>query len=297
MKKLFFSLLALAAMLVACGGGQKVETTATTAESMDVNVRWATMNVRYDNPEDGKNGWAYRKDSMANFIKTQDLDIVGMQEVLYNQLTDLSDRLPGYAHVGVGRDDGAKKGEHMCIFFKKDKFEMLDGNTFWLSQYPDSIGFIGWDGACPRVATWAKLKDKATGKIFMAVNTHFDHVGVEARHNSALLIMEKIKEIVGDQPAVLTGDFNINDQDPAYETLTQSEFVFKDSHKIADSVEGQAYSFHGWNLWDLKDRQKIDFVFVTPTIQVKRSWIPVQAETTDGPFMSDHNPVVVDLTF
>ncbi|MCF0160775.1 MAG: endonuclease/exonuclease/phosphatase family protein, partial [Bacteroidaceae bacterium] len=199
MSKTFISLLALvcAAVFVSCEEKKEPELALT----------WASMNVRLDTPADSMKNWMYRRDTMANFIKAQDLDIVGMQEVLYNQLTDLSERLPEYSHVGVGREDGATQGEHMCIFFKKDKFDVLDSNTFWLSQYPDSIGFVGWDGACPRVATWAKLKDKETGKVFMAVNTHFDHIGVEARHNGALLIMERIKDIVGDQPAVLTGDF------------------------------------------------------------------------------------------
>lgn len=299
MRKTFLSLMAIfcTAALVACGGKTNATNEAATEANDELTLNWATMNVRLDNPGDGPNVWANRRDSMANFIKAQDLDIVGMQEVLYNQLTDLAERLPEYTHVGVGREDGDKKGEAMCIFFKTDKFDVLDTNTFWLSEYPDSIGFIGWDGACPRTATWAKLQDKKTGKIFMAVNTHFDHVGVQARHNGALLIMDKIKEIVGDQPAVLTGDFNITDDDPAYQTLTGSEFVFKDSHKIADVVEGQAYSFHDWNRYALEDRHKIDFIFVTPTIKVNRSYIPVQAEGPEGPFMSDHNPVLVNITF
>ena len=121
------------------------------------------------------------------------MDIVGMQEVLHNQLEDLLQRLPGYKSIGVGRDDGKTKGEYAPILYKEDRFEVLDSNTFWLSQYPDSIGFIGWDGACTRIATWAKMKDRQSGKIFMAVNTHFDHVGVTARREGALLIIRKIK--------------------------------------------------------------------------------------------------------
>lgn len=164
-------------------------------------ITWSTFNIRYDNPYDSLNSWTYRKDTVANFIKAQNLDIVGMQEVLHHQLEDLKARLPEYAEVGVGREDGKTQGEYAPLFYKKDRFELLDNNTFWLSQYPDSVGFIGWDGACTRIATWAKLKDKTNGKIFMAINTHFDHVGTEARKKGALLIIEKIKEIVGDQPA------------------------------------------------------------------------------------------------
>ena len=123
-------------------------------------VTWATFNIRYDNPADQSNNWQFRKDTVTRFIKTQDMDIVGMQEVLHNQLEDLLQRLPGYKSIGVGRDDGKTKGEYAPILYKEDRFEVLDSNTFWLSQYPDSIGFIGWDGACTRIATWAKMKDR-----------------------------------------------------------------------------------------------------------------------------------------
>lgn len=293
MRKIVYLLAAFCgvAIMSACGAQSKGEQTTDST----VNLTWATFNIRYDNPGDSLNGWAYRRDTLANYIKAQDMDVVGMQEVLYNQLTDLEERLPGYTHVGVGREDGDTKGEYSCIFFKSDKFDVLDTNTFWLSQYPDSIGFIGWDGACPRVATYAKLQDKATGKVFMAVNTHFDHIGVEARRNGALLIIQKIKEIVGDQPAVLTGDFNITDDMEAYQTLTTNEFVLKDAHKIAEQVEGCPYSFHDFNRQALDRRGKIDFIFVTPAIQVHRSFIP--APVDGAALMSDHNPVIASISF
>ncbi len=264
-------------------------------------VKWATFNIRYDNPEDSLNNWKYRRDMVANFIKANNIDIIGMQEVLYNQLTDLSERLPEYDHVGVCRDDGDKKGEASPLFFRKDKFNALDTGNFWLSQYPDSAGFIGWDGACCRIASWAKLEDKKTGQVFMAVNTHFDHVGVEARRNAALLIIERIKEIVGDKPAVLTGDFNVNDKSEAYKTITTNEFVLRDAHKIAEHTSGPAYSWHDWGKQPMKDREKIDFVFTTKNIRVISSRIEQNHEIdslkpeTQWGYISDHCPVVTEL--
>lgn len=278
----------IACMMVSCTNSQKV------TEESPISVNWCTFNIRYDEPHDSLNSWPYRKDTVAAFIKAQDLDVIGMQEVLNHQLLDLKERLPEYEAIGVGRDDGMTKGEYSCIFYKKDRFDVLDSNTFWLSQYPDSIGFIGWDGACPRIATWAKLQDKETGKIFMAVNTHFDHVGVEARKNSALMIIEKIKEIVGSQPAVVTGDFNINDQDEAYQTITTNEFVLLDSYKTAEKVEGAPYTYHGWGKTD--DLKKIDFIFITPNIKAIHAIIPNEPKTEWG-FISDHNPVITQLEF
>ncbi|WP_304250361.1 endonuclease/exonuclease/phosphatase family protein [Phocaeicola plebeius] len=259
-------------------------------------ITWSTFNIRYDNPYDSLNSWTYRKDTVANFIKAQNLDIVGMQEVLHHQLEDLKARLPEYAEVGVGREDGKIQGEYAPLFYKKDRFELLDNNTFWLSQYPDSVGFIGWDGACPRIATWAKLKDKTNGKIFMAINTHFDHVGTEARKKGALLIIEKIKEIVGDQPAVVTGDFNVSDQSEAYQTITGNSFVLKDAHKTALQQEGASYTFHDFGRIPADSCEKIDFIFVTPQIEVQRSYIPEENREAKK-FLSDHNPEIVHLSF
>ena len=260
------------------------------------DITWATFNIRYDNPEDSLNNWQYRKDTVANFILAQDIDIIGMQEVLQNQLEDLKARLPEYAEIGVGREDGKTKGEYAPIFFKKDKFEILDSNTFWLSQYPDSIGFIGWDGACTRIATWAKIKDKRNGKIFMAINTHFDHVGTEARRKGALLIIDKIKEIVGNEPAVLTGDFNVNEESEAYKTITTNNFVLKDAHKVASNKSGVDYTFHNFGRLNPDNYYKIDFIFITPQIKVNSSYIPKEADK-NGQFLSDHNPEIVHLSF
>lgn len=271
-------------------------TFSSCSQQKPVQLNWATFNIRYDNPEDSLNNWQYRKDRVADFIKDKDLDIVGMQEVLDNQLNDLKERLPEYAEVGVGREDGNTKGEYAPLFFKKDKFDVLDSNTFWLSQYPDSVGFIGWDGACTRIATWAKLRDKESGKIFMAVNTHFDHVGTEARTKSALLIIDKIKEIVGDKPAVLTGDFNVSDKWDAYQTITTNEFVLKDAYKIADNVEGVDYTFHDFGKIPPSECEKIDFIFVTPQIRVLNAEIPEEGNDSIG-FLSDHNPHLAKIEF
>lgn len=282
MKKIMFLLLAVC-MLAGCSEGEK-----------KVKVRWATFNIRLDTPVDSLNRWGYRMERAAQFIKDAQLDVVGTQEVLHSQFEDLKRMLPEFEGVGVARDDGKTKGEYSSVFYRKDVFDALDSGTFWLSEYPDSVGLKGWDAACVRVATWAKLKHKETGKIVMAVNTHFDHVGVEARKQSALLIIRKIKEIVGDRAAVLTGDFNVTDQSDAYETITTNEFVLKDAHKIAEKVSGVNYTFHNFTRQPLEKRSKIDFIFVTPHIRVLSSDIPQEVE---GALLSDHNPQWIEMEF
>ncbi|MBQ3609075.1 MAG: endonuclease/exonuclease/phosphatase family protein [Bacteroidaceae bacterium] len=282
MKKIMFLLLAVC-MLAGCSEGEK-----------KVKVRWATFNIRLDTPVDSLNRWGYRMERAAQFIKDAQLDVVGTQEVLHSQFEDLKRMLPEFEGVGVARDDGKTKGEYSSVFYRKDVFDALDSGTFWLSEYPDSVGLKGWDAACVRVATWAKLQHKETGKIVMAVNTHFDHVGVEARKQSALLIIRKIKEIVGDRAAVLTGDFNVTDQSDAYQTITTNEFVLKDAHKIAEKVSGVNYTFHNFTRQPLEKRSKIDFIFVTPHIRVLSSDIPQEVE---GALLSDHNPQWIEMEF
>lgn len=295
MKKLVSAALC-AVMLMACSGKKTQQPAETAQPASSLQIEWATFNMRYDNPGDSLNNWQYRKDTVCQYILDKKMDIIGMQEVLHNQLEDLKAGLPNYAAIGVGRDDGKEKGEYSPLFYRADKYEVLESNTFWLSQYPDSVGFIGWDGACTRIATWAKFKDKATGKIFMGVNTHFDHVGTEARRESALLIIKKIKEIVGDQPAVVTGDFNVNDQSEAYKTITTNEFVLKDAYKMTDQKAGPNYTFHDFGRYAMEKREKIDFIFVTPQIKVLNTEIAQNPETKTG-YLSDHNPHMALLEF
>ena len=267
-------------------------------------LRWGTFNIRLQNDGDEQAGfgWSVRKDRVANYIKEKHIDVVGMQEVLHGQLEDLLERLPEYDYVGVGRTDGKTKGEYSPIFFLKDKFEVLEKGNFWLSETPEVPGSKGWDAAIERVASYAKLKDKQTGKIFMAVNTHFDHVGVTARRESAKLIMRKIQEIVGEQPAVVTGDFNVTEDDEAYTTMLGGEKVngklvnckFLDAYHMTPNHTGTTYTWHQFCQLPPMKREKIDFIFLTPDIHVRHSHIEVP--NLDA-MLSDHNPHWADLEF
>ena len=284
MKKLFlFFLLTFSSALVSVAADK-------------TQIRYGTFNIRLIHPDDTKAGWGWaaRRDRVTKYILDHDLDIVGMQEVLHPALLDMQERMKDYDYIGVGRTDGKEEGEYSCIFYKKDRFEALDKGNFWLSETPDSAGSRGWDAALERIASWGKFKDKKTGQIFMSVNTHFDHVGTEARKQSALLIIRKIKEIVGNRPAIVTGDFNVTDKSDAYKTITTNEFVLKDAFKISPKHTGVPYTFQSFSRTDPKDCSKIDFIFITPSITVKQTVI-----TPDDPsyIISDHNPFWADIEF
>ncbi len=286
MKKNLFLMLLMLVPLV-CFSARKQES---------VKLRWGTFNIRLQNDGDDKAGygWNVRRDRVADYIKSHKIDVIGMQEVLHAQLEDLLARMPEYDYVGVGRHDGKQAGEYSPVFFLKDKFEVLEKGNFWLSETPEVPGSIGWDAALERVASYAKLKDKKTGKIFMAVNTHFDHVGVTARRESAKLIMKKIQDIVGKQPAVVTGDFNVTEDDEAYTTMTTNEFKMYDAYHMTPNHTGTVYTYHNFCKIPPLKCEKIDFIFITPTIRVNHSHIE---EPNPKALLSDHNPHWADLEF
>ncbi len=254
-----------------------------------------SYNIRYDNPEDGTNQWKNRKDFAANLIRFYDADIFGAQEVLHHQLTDLSDRLPGYAHVGVGREDGKTKGEYAPIFYKSDRFDLLKSGNFWLAEDINAVGKKGWDAACERVATWAILRDKQTGKEFFFLNTHLDHMGKVARHEGASLVLEQSKQLAGNLPVIVTGDFNAIPSDEPIQVLTTASDPrhLTHSREVAAFKYGPEWTFHDFGKIPFDKREWIDYIFVKGDIRVLNHG--VLTDTLNQLYPSDHCPVISTL--
>lgn len=259
-------------------------------------LRVATFNIRYDNPDDGINMWKLRKDSVSSFLAKQGLGVFGLQEVLYNQLQDLKQALPEYNVLGLGRDDGKTKGEYSPVFYNKHHFIALKWGVFWLSPTPEKPGSKGWDAACSRIATWVKLEEKKSGKIFFFVATHFDNEGIVARKNSALLIQHQMEKIAGKTAIIfIAGDFNSTPNDVAYKTMTDPKYGFVDAKSLAQKVSGVAWSFHDFGQMPLTERPLIDFIFIKGSVSVL-SYETLFIEH-NGHFLSDHNPVLTELLF
>jgi endonuclease/exonuclease/phosphatase family metal-dependent hydrolase len=270
--------------------------TMNAADNPHDTLRVATFNIRYDNPDDGINTWALRKDSVAGFLNKQELAIFGLQEVLYNQLQDLKKALPEYDALGSGRDNGLTKGEYSPVFYNKHRFSALKWGVFWLSSTPEKPGSKGWDAACSRIATWVKFKENTSGKIFYFVATHFDNEGVIARKNSAVLIQNELKKIAGENSSIiLAGDFNSTPTDIAYKTMTDPVSGFVDSKSVAQKISGEAWSFHDFGQMPLAERPLIDFIFIKGSFTVLSYKIPFIEH--NGHYLSDHNPVLVELVF
>jgi endonuclease/exonuclease/phosphatase family metal-dependent hydrolase len=189
------------------------------------SIKVMTYNIRLDTPQDSINQWPKRAHKVYALIKKYDPDLIGLQEVLHHQLMDLLKNLPEYNYIGVGRDDGKTKGEYSAILYKKNGFDALNQNTFWLSETPEIPGSKNWDAAITRVASWGKFKDKKSNKEFLMINTHFDHIGKEARKNSAVLLKQKASEIDQNLPLIVTGDFNCTRDEPPYATIMEPKGV------------------------------------------------------------------------
>ena len=231
-----------------------------TSNLFGQQLRVASYNVRYDNPRDSLDNWKYRKDVMGKQILFHDFDIFGTQEGLHHQLVDLSERLPNYDYIGVGRDDGESAGEHSAIFYKTNMFELLDKGDFWLSQ-DSSQPNKGWDAVLPRICSWGKFREKSSGFIFFFFNVHFDHVGTVARKESAKLIINKINELAGNYPTMLTGDFNVDQNSDSYLVLNNSD-ILKDTYDKALLRYGPKGTFNSFKI-NTRSESRIDHIFVT----------------------------------
>lgn len=289
MKKSILATLTI--ILTACS------TVRQAAVKQDVNntIKVMTCNIRYANPDDKQNHWDYRKDRMVRAFKFYDPDIIGCQEVLHDQMAFLVSSLGKYASVGIGREDGKEKGEYEPIFYKKDRYALVDKGYFWLSETPEKAGSRGWDGACERMASWIKIKDKRDGKTYFVLNTHLDHVGIKARREGVTLILLRISTLAPSLPVIVTGDFNAEPQSDVIAHITDPKLPIHLSHTRDNSplVYGPSWSFHDFGKIPYAERPLIDYVFTRNLPQPIK--YGVLAETENESFISDHAPVMVTL--
>jgi endonuclease/exonuclease/phosphatase family metal-dependent hydrolase len=228
-----------------------------------------SYNIRYDNKGDvvAGNGWQQRAPVIAGLIQFHDFDVLGTQEGFHHQMEDLCRLLPDYGCSMHGRDDGKAAGEHIGIFFKKEKYELQDDGFFWLSETPDKPG-KGWDASLPRICGWAKLLRKADKKVFYIFSLHLDHRGEVSRREGVKLVLKKIGEIAGDAPVYLTGDFNVDQNSESYRLLKDSARL-DDTHDVAKirfALNGTPNKFDG----NAKTESRIDHVFVSKGVPVRR---------------------------
>jgi endonuclease/exonuclease/phosphatase family metal-dependent hydrolase len=261
--------------------------------AQDLNVM--TFNIRLNTKADSLNAWLYRKDKVASQILFHDVQLLGVQEALHDQMIDLKERLPQFKYVGVGRDDGKEKGEYSAIFYDTARLQVLESKTFWLSLTPEVPGSKSWDAAITRIVTWAKFKDRKTGKTFFAFNTHFDHIGKEARRESARLLLQKVASIAGKTRAVITGDFNaVPNDEPIQVIMDKTNALHLINAKDVSTIPhyGPTGTFNAFGTKE-RDDQPIDYIFLKGAWKVAKH--ATISQTWNGRFASDHFSVLATL--
>lgn len=257
--------------------------------AQQINVM--SFNIRYNTPNDGINAWPNRIGMVNGLFNFYEPGIFGLQEALYGQIQDIQKGLPDYKWFGVGRDDGDKAGEFIPIFYNTKKFILIESGHFWLSENCEKPG-LGWDAACNRITTWGKFQSKVTGKQFFVFNTHFDHMGVEARKNSAKLIHDKVNEFTANSgmPVILTGDFNLT---PETEPIAMIKKYLSDSREISEEAPyGPIGTYNGFKPGS-EGQNRIDYIFVNDKVKVLK--YAVISDTNENRSPSDHLPVFVKL--
>lgn len=263
-----------------------------THATADEPLRVMTFNVRYGTANDGENRWPLRREAVAETIRRFDPDLLGVQEALAFQLDYLGEQLEGYQVIGVGRDDGRRRGEFAALLVRRDRLEVADWGTRWLSDRPDQPGSKTWGGDLPRVFTWADLRDKSTGQELHAVNAHWDHRSQESREKSAAAILTHLAGVeAGRRHAIVMGDFNAGPENRAIQTLRADDSGLCDTWAAVHPDAARPSTFSGFRL--PATGPQIDWLLVGDGWRVESA--AVGKDQIDGRLPSDHYPMTAVL--
>jgi endonuclease/exonuclease/phosphatase family metal-dependent hydrolase len=254
----------------------------------------ATFNIRLDTSSDGINQWENRKQWVSQTIDFYELEIIGMQEVFHHQLLYLLEQNPDFKKIGVGRDDGKQAGEYSPIIYNSKRLEVLQSDTFWLSETPEKPGY-GWDSKFNRIATWGKFHDKINNTDFFVFNTHFDHIAETARRESAKLLLKSIAEIAGNNSVIVMGDFNATlTSEPIQILLSKDSAIqLKNTIDLSETPHfGPMGTFNGFTTKELTE-EAIDHIFVNKAFEVLKH--ATLSNSWQGRFASDHFAVFSQL--
>lgn len=259
--------------------------TSQAVPSLDV----MSFNIRYGTANDGEDRWEVRKPRTIAAIRRHPSAVIGLQEALAGQVEELTQALPGYESVGVGREDGKAKGEFSGILFDRFRLQILRSDTFWLSDTPTVPGSTHWGNRITRICTWAYFRDRSSGRYFYHFNAHLDHESQPSREKSIALILRKIAERGTDDPVILTGDFNVGEPNPVVSAVTAAGY--RDTFRVLYPDEKAVGTFNGFR--PAFGTDKIDYVFVGPEVRVLKA--AIIRDRFDDRWPSDHAPVVATV--
>ena len=288
---------ALAIVVLACGS-LPANQGESSVGGLEVSVM--TFNIRYGSANDGANRWENRREMVFDVIRKHQPDVVGLQEALGYQIDEICKAVPGYARIGVGREDGKVEGEFSAILYQRDKFEVKKNGTFWLSDTPEVPGSITWGNACTRICTWGRFVEKKSGRAFYQYNLHLDHISQPSREKSMVLLVKHIVDRERPDPFVVTGDFNADEKNAAVlfikgkdkaESANPAPMIdtFRKLHPDVKNVG----TFNGFKGTDTGG--KIDYILTTSDVHILDARI--LHDNRNGRYPSDHFPVTAKLRF
>ena len=283
-----FAALAVVATLLAGGLAAAQQATSEPLHVMSFNIRYGTA-------KDGDNHWSLRREQLFDLLRERDADLVGLQEALAFQIDEIEAAVPGYAAIGVGRDDAARAGEFSAILYRKSRFRVADAGTFWFSDTPEVPASKSWGNNITRICTWARFVDRS-GRAFYHFNLHLDHESQPSRERSVALLRQRIDaRAFPADPVVVTGDFNAGERNPALAALVAKGDTappFVDTYRVLHPAETVVGTFTGFKIGNTAG-EKIDYVLVQPGAEVMSAEI-IRASRNDR-YPSDHFPVAATV--
>lgn len=266
---------------------------ASHASDADRPLAVMTFNLRFASPTP-PNAWPARRPLVRALIERHAPDLIGTQEGVYPQLTDIEADLPGYAWIGLGRDGGSH-GEFMAVFYRRERLVPLEFDHFWLSDTPETMASRTWGAHYNRMVTWVRFRDRDSGCEFYAVDTHFDHEVEAAREKSAELLLARVARFDPALPVLLLGDFNAAAGDsPPYRRLT-ADGAFVDTWRATHDAEPPIGTFHDFKGIEGATGGRIDWILTRGAVRALSTGIVTDAR--DGQYASDHFPVVAKVAF
>ncbi len=257
-------------------------------------VKVMTFNIRVDTILDGSNRWNNRKELVFDTIADNRADVIGLQEALGFQVTQIQQALPQYANYAAGRSNGKQKGETCAIFYRKDRFTLADSGTFWFSNKPSKPGSKGWGNFPPRICSWIRLVDRSTRDGFYVYNVHLDNLSQNSRKKSVELLARRVGTRAGSDPFIVMGDFNMELDNPAMIYLCKNgrpcmTDAWESVHGTAKTKgTGTRHGFRGGI-----SGPKIDHI---PLCQdVLALDVKIDRRSRNGRYPSDHFPVVASI--
>lgn len=259
------------------GGGTRAGAAALVAVS---------FNLRHGFGRDGRHSWPLRRRAAADTLDALHAELIGLQEMHGFQQRYLLRRLPGYAAVGAGRDDGRGRGERCAVLYRPARLRLDSWTVRWLSDTPAVPGSRSWGNAITRIVTLCRFTDLSGGRRFGVADTHWDGASAASRLRSAEAILGRLDPGL---PWIVLGDLNATAADPAVKALVAGGLRDTMAHL---GVRGPGAGTH--HRWDgAGDGTRIDYVLVTPEWEVLDARVVQRAGARGLP--SDHWPVAATL--